>query len=311
MSGSEMMKIGIVGLGDIATKAYLPVLSTRADLELHLCSRSATRMKELGDQYKIPHQYSNVESLLTSGIKAAFVHTATTAHFDIAETLLQNGIHVYVDKPITMEYQLSKKLVALAESKSLIFMVGFNRRYAPAYCKLKEMNNPSVIIMQKNRKSFPDNLRRFVVEDFIHVIDTLRYLFPYPIAEITVNGRRSGELLHHLVVQFISKEGNVAIGIMDRDTGTTEEKIEVTAASEKRTVYNLVDLFIEKERSITKIVTSDWESTLYRRGFDHMLDDFLNALKSNGKPMISGRDALLTHEIAEYIVEQLDAKCSN
>jgi hypothetical protein len=39
-----------------------------------------------------------------------------------------------------------------------------------------------------------------------------------------------------------------------------------------------------------------------------MLDDFLNALKSGGKPRIAARDALLTHEIAEYIVEQLETK---
>jgi virulence factor len=306
-----MIKLGIIGLGDIATKAYLPVLSTRSGVELHLCSRNTSRMKDLGDQYRIPNQHSTIESLLSSGINAACVHTATDAHFAGVEVLLQNDIHVYVDKPICMEYHLSKRLVDLAESKKLVFMVGFNRRYAPAYNKLRELQDPSVIIMQKNRKSLPDNVRRFVVEDFIHVIDTLRYLFPYPIDEIVVNGKRRGEILHHLVIQFVSKEGPVAIGIMDRDTGTTEEKIEVMNASEKRTVYNVVDLFIEKDRKVTKIATNDWESTLFKRGFDTMLDDFLNALKNNSQPMIRTKDALLTHEIAEYIVKQLETKYSH
>ncbi|WP_423146234.1 Gfo/Idh/MocA family protein [Rubrolithibacter danxiaensis] len=301
-----MLKAGIIGLGDIALKAYLPVLANKPNIEFHLCSRNESKLNEAGEKFRIVNRHTTLESLINAGIKAAFVHAATDAHFEIVNELLLNGIHVYVDKPITMEYRLSKELVDLAEGKGLLLVVGFNRRFAPVYRQLKEMEEPSVIIMQKNRKSLPDSIRRFVVEDFIHVVDTLRFLFPYTIDQVLVHGKKRGNMLHHLVVQFVSKKGPVAIGIMDRDTGTTEEKIEVMNASEKRTVYNVADLYIEKERQVIKTGTSDWEPTLYKRGFEGMLDDFIAALTTNSQPMISKRDALLTHEICEYIVKRVE-----
>lgn len=301
-----MIKIGIIGLGDIAAKAYLPVLSSKTGFEFHLCSRNEKRLQELGDKYRFPNQYKTVTGLIASGIKAAFVNAATEAHFEIVKQLLEANIAVFVDKPIAMIYAESKQLVELAEERNLLLMVGFNRRYAPVYQQLKQLKNPTLIVMQKNRKSLPDFTRRFVVEDFIHVVDTLRYLFPYPIENLMVNGIKKGTMLHQLVVQFVSKSGEVAIGIMNRDTATTEEKLEVMTATAKQVVYNVSDLICEENKNTIKLGTNDWESTLYKRGFEQMAADFLQAIVSNKPTQISARDALFTHEICERIVEKLE-----
>ena len=302
-----MVKVGVVGLGDIAQKAYLPIISSRADVEVHLYSSNTTKLADLGQKYRFTNLHPTLEAFLNSGITGAMVHVATDAHYELVETLLQHGIHVYVDKPITMHYAASERLVALAEKNSLLLQVGFNRRYAPVYQKLKELTSPTLIIMQKNRQALPDNVRRFVVEDFIHVVDTLRYLFPYPIEDIVVHGKRNGDLLHHLVVQLVNSQA-IAIGIMNRDTGTTEEKVEVMNATEKRVAYNVADLEIQQARHTTRLGGSDWESTLHKRGFDFLIDDFLQALHNPAHtPKISSRDALRTHEICEIIVNKLTA----
>ncbi|MGI4750383.1 MAG: Gfo/Idh/MocA family protein [Janthinobacterium lividum] len=300
-----MIKIGIIGLGDIAAKAYLPVLSSKIGFEFHLCSRNEKRLQELGDKYRFPNQHKTIAGLIAAGIKAAFVNAATEAHFNIVKQLLEADIAVFVDKPISMNYQQSKQLVELAEARNLLLMVGFNRRYAPVYQHLK-LENPMLIILQKNRKSLPDLVRRFVVEDFIHVVDTLRYLFPYPIENLIVNGIKKDTMLHQLVIQFVSKSGEVAIGIMNRDTATTEEKLEVMTATQKKTVYNVSDLISEENKNTIKLGTNDWESTLHKRGFEQMTDDFLQAVVSNKTTQISARDALFTHEICERIVAQLE-----
>lgn len=300
-----MIKIGIIGLGDIAAKAYLPVLSSKAGFEFHLCSRNEKRLQELGDQYRLPNLHPSLQSLISTGIQAAFVNAATEAHFEIVKQLLEANIAVFVDKPISMEYHQSKQLVELAEARNLLLMVGFNRRYAPVYQQLK-LEDPTLIIMQKNRKSLPDFTRRFVVEDFIHVVDTLRYLFPYPIENLIVNGIKKDTMLYQLVIQFVSHSGAIAIGIMNRDTATTEEKLEVMTATQKKTVYNVSDLISEENKNTIKLGTNDWESTLHKRGFEQMTDDFLQAVAENKPTQISARDALFTHEICERIVEKLE-----
>ena len=210
-----MIKIGIIGLGDIATKAYLPVLSSKTGFQFHLCSRNSKQLLFLSAKYRLDNCYSNVADLIASGIAAAFVNAATEAHYALVKQLLLADIAVFVDKPLSLDYAEAEELVQLAESRNLLLMVGFNRRYAPVYQQLKQLDKPALIVMQKNRQSLPDFTRRFVVEDFIHVVDTLRFLFPYEIKNLIVNGILQNDLLHQLVVQFVAPAGEMAIGIMN------------------------------------------------------------------------------------------------
>jgi virulence factor len=299
-----MLKIGIIGLGDIAQKAYLPVLSSK-DLEIHLFTRNQERLVQIGRQYRITNIHTSLESILKSGISGAFVHTATESHINIIQTLLMHNIHVYVDKPISYDYASSKEMIDLAISRSLNLMVGFNRRYAPAYQELKQVVNPNMIILQKNRHSLPGDIRTFVFDDFIHVIDTMRYLFTLPVKEILVRGMKRNGLLIHAIIQLIAENGSTAIGIMNRDSGTLEEKIEVFSSEEKKTVINMTDLSTMRQKTKTSAGVSDWESTLSKRGFENIIRDFLYIIESGNKPQFSMQDALLTHEMCEMVVNQL------
>ena len=297
-----MKSVGIIGLGDIALKAYLPILAAR-DLNLHLCTRDKVKLHEVSRQYRISNTHSNIESLLDSGIEAAFVHTATPAHGDIVEALLEKNIHVFVDKPLTSDFESSKRLIRLAHRKQLILTVGFNRRFAPAYAELKQLPNPNMILMQKNRVHLPGPLRTFVFDDFIHVVDTLLFLFPYPIARTAISGKRSGDLLQHVVVQFFSDKGDMAMGIMNRDAGVTEERLEVFTNLEKKVVFNLTERYTQSQNLTKQTAFNDWETTLAKRGFVSMIDSFLAAV-SNGT--FAESNALLTHQVCEEIVRKLE-----
>ena len=299
-----MLKIGIIGLGDIAQKAYLPIIGEKK-VEAHLYTRNAETLRQLGERYRIENRHNSLESLMNSGITGAFVHAPTAAHENLVEQLLSRNIHVYVDKPITYDYSSSEKLVALAEKKKLLLTVGFNRRYAPAYQKLKELQNPNMIIMQKNRKALPGDVRTFIFDDFIHVIDTLLYLFPYPIEKLVVTGKKKEARLYQVVVQFTSPDGDTAIGIMNRDSGTVEERLEVFTSGEKRVVYNFSDVVVYQDKNETRLRSNDWETTLHRRGVEQIVETFLQALALNS-PSLEYRGALLTHKICEQVVEKLN-----
>ncbi|AYB33898.1 Gfo/Idh/MocA family protein [Chryseolinea soli] len=299
-----MLKIGIVGLGDIALKAYLPVISTR-DVEVHLCTRNEAQLKKIGAQYRFNHLHRTVESLIQSGVTGVFVHTATASHEAIVEQLLFNNIHVYVDKPLTYHYASAEKLTGLATKNNLQLHVGFNRRFAPAYQYAGALPSANLMVLQKNRSYLPGEVRTFIFDDFIHVVDTLLYLFPHPIEKMIVNGKKKDGLLNHVVVQFIAADGTTAIGIMNRDSGTVEERLEVASPDEKRVVVNLTDVTVYRDRNETHIVRDDWEPTLRKRGFDQVVDHFLQALKSGSSHPISTPDFLFTHKICEQIVEQL------
>jgi virulence factor len=300
-----MLKIGIIGLGDIAQKAYLPVFAEKGDIEFHLFTRDLSKLEAIAKKYRFPKIHSTLEDVIASGITGAFVHSATESHYGIVKKLLLSGIHVYVDKPIAYEYDMAKELTELAEEKGLILMTGFNRRYAPVYKRLAELKEPNMVIMQKNRRSLPGEIRNFIFDDFIHVVDTLRFLFPYPIKQLNVTGKKHGPFLNHVVIQLIANEG-IAVGIMNRDSGVVEEKVEVFHSDEKRTALNVSELVFQENRNESKQGSSDWEPTLHKRGFEQIIFDFLQAVSNNSSTLISAGDSLLTHKICEQIVREIE-----
>ena len=298
-----MLKIGVIGLGDIAQKAYLPVLSKK-EFEIHLFTRDQVKLRHIGAKYRFSNLHASLDSMISAGVQAAFVHTTTSSHEEIVTRLLNSNIHVFVDKPITYDFGSAERLLTLATKKDVILEVGFNRRYAPAIQNLKSLRNASMIIMQKNRKALPGNVRNFIFDDFIHVVDTLLYLSPYPIEQLIVNGKGKDNLLYHVVVQFIFAEGRTAIGIMNRDSGANEERLEIFTPEEKRIVCNVTDTLIMKDKDELKAGVSDWESTLSKRGFEGMVDEFLRAVELGSA--MHHEDHLLTHKVCEEIVNKLE-----
>lgn len=300
-----MLKIGIIGLGDIAAKAYLPVISAMPVLEVHLCSRNREKMEEIAGQYRFGFLRDEISSFIQAGIKAAFVHTATHAHFAIVKPLLETGIDVFVDKPVSLNFQETNELVELAKAKNALFMVGFNRRYSPVYQQLKSIENPTLILMQKNRQNQPGEIRSFILDDFIHVVDTLLWLFPFSIDKMNVSSIQENGLLNQVTVQFMAATGETAIGIMNRNTSVSEERLEVMSPEKKHVALNVSELLFEDKSNTAHQRQNDWQPTLEKRGFKPMVEDFIQCVSNKTSPQIKIEDALFTHKICEEIIEEI------
>ncbi|MEF2966017.1 Gfo/Idh/MocA family oxidoreductase [Paenibacillus sp. M1] len=300
------MKIGIIGLGDIAQKAYLPVITAREDIELVFCTRNRETLGRLAAKYRVAEAVPTVDELIAAGVEAAFVHSATESHVSIAEQLMRSGVHVYVDKPISYHYEESVRLAELAQELGVILMVGFNRRFAPMVADLKQVTSPRVISLQKNRLFSPDFARRFVYDDFIHVVDTIRFLAP---AEISETPRisafvREGKL-YHAQLQ-LEGDGFIATGLMNRDSGANDEILEVMSPGNKWVVdgLNTTAHFSSGDENVHKF--KDWDPVLYRRGFVQIIEHFLSCVRDNKQPSVSLSDALESHRICELVVKRAE-----
>jgi virulence factor len=304
------MRIAIVGLGNIAQKAYLPVVTALADIELGFCMRNESTLTWLSEMYRVTETVTTIDELLAKRVDAAFVHTATGSHGEVAGQLLQNGIHVYLDKPLAYNYEESRKLVELAEQTGRMLMVGFNRRFAPMYERLKEVSERRLVIMQKNRTYLPEVARRLVFDDFIHVVDTLSYLAPAEIQDVRVSTFKKAGQLHHVVLQ-LDGAGFTCIGLMNRDNGITEETLEVMSPSNKWVVRGLTNTVHYHGGEERTYYFNDWEPVLYRRGFNGIVSHFLNCVRQGIAPSLSARDSLATHELCERIVIDIEQKASS
>lgn len=299
------MKIGIIGLGNICEKAYLPVITAKEEVELVFCTRNKEKLDSLSKKYRINESVSSVDDLINMNIDAAFVHTATESHVEIIEKLLNNNIHVYVDKPISYNYEESLRICKLAKDVNKILMVGFNRRFAPMYSDLENYGTPSVIKLEKNRVNSPKSPEVFVLDDFIHVIDTLRFLMDDDIENIIVNGLKKNELIYNLVVTMTNKN-TTCIAMMNRDGGANEEELEYTSCGKKVIVRNLMNSKILINNMEENKTFKDWDSILYRRGFESIINEFINAARLGIQPNPTIEDAIKTHKICDEILNEID-----
>ncbi|MEV0926941.1 Gfo/Idh/MocA family oxidoreductase [Streptomyces spongiicola] len=295
------MKVGCIGLGDIAQKGYLPVLTTRPGVELHLQTRTAATLERVAAAHRIPGRqcHTTLDSLLAAGLDAAFVHAPTDAHPGIVARLLEAGVPTYVDKPLAYELDDSQRLVELSERTGTHLAVGFNRRFAPAYAQCLE-HPRDLILMRKNRVGLPEDPRTLVLDDFIHVVDTLRFLLPGPVEHTVVRARVRGGRMHHVVLQ-LSGDGFTAVGMMNRLSGSAEEILEVSGQDTKREVLNLAEVVDHKGQPSVRR-RGDWVPVARQRGIEQAVLAFLDVVRSDAP--LSARDALATHELCERVVRE-------
>ncbi|MFF5342580.1 Gfo/Idh/MocA family protein [Streptomyces althioticus] len=299
------MKVGCIGLGDIAQKAYLPVLAVQPGVELHLQTRTPATLERVGDSLHLPdaQRHADLDALIAAGLDAAFVHAPTDVHPQIVTRLLEAGVPTYVDKPLAYGLADSERLVELAEERGVSLAVGFNRRHAPGYAQCAE-HPRELILMQKNRVGLPEEPRRMILDDFIHVVDTLRFLVPGQVDDVTVRARAEDGLLHHVVLQ-LAGDGFTALGVMNRLSGSTEEVLEVSGQDTKRQVVNLAEVIDHKGQPTVRR-RGDWVPVARQRGIEQVTLAFLDAVRA-GKTL-SARDALATHELCERVVLAVDER---
>ena len=301
----SILPVAVIGLGDIAQKAYLPVLTALPGLDLWLMTRDRGKVDRLGDAYRIApdRRFTDLDELIErGGLRAAFVHAATDQHVPIVERLLAGGIDVYVDKPLDYTIEGARHLVDLAERAGRSLTVGFNRRHAPSYVQAKERPR-DLIVLQKNREGLAEAPRSLIYDDFIHVVDSLRFLVPGEIEHVDVRSRVRGGLLEHLVLT-LAGDGFTALGIMNRMSGSTEEILEVSGSDSKREVHNLAEV-IDHRGQPTIRRRGDWVSVARQRGIEQVVTGFLDAVRA-GKTL-DARDALRTHELCELIVGRIES----
>lgn len=299
---NRSLRVASLGLGDIAQKAYLPIICNHSSVTPILCTRDQTKLKSLADKYRVNEYYQDLDALVASKPDAVMVHSDTSSHRQIADILLNQNIPVFIDKPISYQLSHSEELLALAQHRQVPLFVGFNRRYAPLINAIEETNFTHVRL-QKNRANIPSELRTFILDDFIHVVDTLLFLGKATqIEQLQVQTNWLGNELAALHVQWLAG-GTSFHGSMNRICGVTEERLEAFGQLQKWQIDNLSDGLHYQDNKQNQLKFDDWQPTLYKRGFVSMLEQFLTVIKAQKVSDNYTQSVLTTHSLCERIVK--------
>jgi virulence factor len=297
------MRIALIGLGDIAQKAYLPLLASDERVTPLLCTRNPSVLGKLARQYRIPECFTEVDALLASRPDAVMIHAATAVHFALARQCLAAGIPTFVDKPLCFEYAEVETLASLALAKACPLFVGFNRRYLPALAAARSQPLTE-IHWQKHRHDLPGRPRSFLFDDFIHVLDSLCFYGGVPGGDIHAVLRRSAQDPDMLVSASVAwQSGQVAVsGSMNRSAGITEERIDAYGDNLSLHIENCTRGTQARDKAVQTLAPDDWQPVLAQRGFVAMLDHWYRQVelgRADGRLIES---YLHGHRLAERLV---------
>jgi predicted dehydrogenase len=137
MNSIRTAVIGVGYLGRFHAEKYMKLASSQL---VAVCDLNYEQAKTLADQLSNQsidksgpiHALQNYRDLLGQ-VDAVSIATPTPYHAEVAEFFLQHGVHVLIEKPITLSLEEADHLIHLAKQHQTILQVGHLERFNPAF----------------------------------------------------------------------------------------------------------------------------------------------------------------------------------
>jgi len=223
-----MIKIGIIGFGRMGITHH-SIINSHPDVQVMAVADTSGLVLNLLKKY-IPdiHIYNDFNKLLDKEeLDGVLVCTPPQLHHPIIMLCAEKGIHVFVEKPFTTEYEKARELSQLFQEKGLVNQVGYVNRYNDVFSKARsfiesgligevvrfksEMFSRTVVEAEKgsNWRSKRDSGGGVVFEMASHAIDLINYIIGKPdkITGSSMNNIFSLEIEDAVSSNFIYKNG--------------------------------------------------------------------------------------------------------
>ena len=138
-----MKTVAIIGCGRIANMRHLPALTELSDVRIkYACDIIEEKAKKSQKDFpKIENVITDYKLALSDPeVDAVYVLTPNYAHYTITMDALKSGKHVFCEKPITVNYQLSCEMAKEAKKQNQIVNIGVCNRYNKSIEMLEELN---------------------------------------------------------------------------------------------------------------------------------------------------------------------------
>lgn len=178
----DKLKVGLIGLGNFG-ELETRVLSKLSRVQLiAFSSRSRSRLEEFGKKYGVKKLYTEYKDMLKDNeMEAVFIVSDAKFHVEQALEAINNGKHVFLEKPLALNYRDGKNVVETAKKNNVFLMVGYLLRFEHKHAILKgyiENGRFGKLVYMNFKRScsrswFKDNSSYFhpVYETMSHDID--------------------------------------------------------------------------------------------------------------------------------------------
>ncbi len=138
-----MIRVGLIGLGEAVQALHMPALELMKDRYEVTAVADASRETAdyIADSFHIPYRFYDADALIRSDtVDAVIICSPDAYHAHQVKLALECGKHVFIEKPAALCLENLDSMIAVAQQHpELISMIGYVRRYADPFRKLKQL----------------------------------------------------------------------------------------------------------------------------------------------------------------------------
>ena len=320
------IKVGVIGTG------HLGKLHTKMFKSIDYCElvgiydSNPNQAEDVSKEYSVP-AINSLDELLKQ-IDAVSISATTTSHYELAKKCFENGIHVFIEKPITASIKEAEELLEICEKKKLNLQVGHIERFNPALVAMeKYIDEPRFIQTDRLAQFNPRGTDVAVVLDLmIHDIDIILSLVKSDVIDVQANGvavvsdhldianarlQFENGAVANVTASRISQKKMRKMRIFQRDsyialdfvTGVAEAYRLLPPDTEiNPNLISFGEIGVGEKRK--KLVYEQPEQKELN-ALQHELQLFVNSIINGTKPVVSGIDGLRALKVAEIIIQKI------
>lgn len=302
MSKIRVAVIGTGALGSIHAKLY----STIKDVELiGLCDINKELAEKFSKELGVPG-FTDFREVIGKA-DAASIAVPTKDHFKISKELLEAGVHLLIEKPITQKLDEADSLLKIAENKKLTLAVGHIERFNSAIEVIHKLKGDIRFIECHRLGPFADRIKDVgvVLDLMIHDIDIILDLIKSPVKKIDAVGVKilsNYEDIANARLTFMN--GAVCNITASRVTDKPMRKIRMFQPNAYISLDYIKQDAVIYTRSFGKIshrqIDITKENSLLKE-----LTSFIECVKSGKKPLVSGTEGRNALDVATRILEKI------
>jgi predicted dehydrogenase len=226
----KKVRIGVVGVGYLG-RFHAEKYANDPDVELvGLVDADTTRVSELAKTLNTQAFTDPVQ--LIGKVDGVSIVVPTVHHHHIAKLFLERGIHVLLEKPITVTLEQADELIAIADRRKLILQVGHIERFNPAVTAIKSLlDTPRYVTAER---AAPFTVRctdvNVVLDLMIHDLDIVMDLAGSTPTEVSAVG-----------VSMITKEIDVATARLLFKNGCVADVMASRVSDDKKRLLRVFD----------------------------------------------------------------------
>jgi predicted dehydrogenase/threonine dehydrogenase-like Zn-dependent dehydrogenase len=304
-AGGSEIGVALVGAGNLARWVHLPNLKKTPGVRLRaIQSGSGSRAKSYALRFGAEYCTSDYDEILGNpAIQVVVIVSRNPQHAAQALAALRAGKHVFVEKPMALTEQECSALYQAVQESGKQLTVGFNRRYAPSYIRIKQQiakrTAPAVLNCRINSPGISGSywmadpaIGGAILGEACHFVDLMYWLLDSEptgvFASSLPTGKKDPIGENNLAATFSFADGSIAnltyCTVGSRTSGG--ERVEAFVPGVGVSAENF------RESVVRAGLVRKSSSWFAEKGYEDQMKSFFSALRFGKSPDITVRDGV-------------------